>query len=236
MSFYFGFGSPLNNGDVGARGTDGPRGDKGCVGCEAVCPPNSIELKFGNPEEIFAAAQDDLKAKMAVDFALALQNNFDFIYKFKSKEIQIKFINLTDQTYFNQILKKSSSNLTLDQIVLLSEEKMRLFVDYCNESITYPTDLVNRENYKLLYRLASLNLVEINEDLLQRIAMQSSLLFCGEDEEYMQLFEMLLMYSNGNFSPKIFDGAGSFAKTVGLNYYANKCRLLEAQIATSSQN
>jgi hypothetical protein len=218
--------------DAGSHPTTnmGPPSESG----KAVTPKKPV---FGDAEEIFAAAQDDpVKAKAIVDFSLAVQNGYDFIYKFVSHETQIKFINLLDQTHFNKVLEESSK-LTLKQIALLSEDKMRLFVDYCDthpSTKSYPLNLVNNGDYKLLYRLASLNLLTIDENLLARVASLS--FHYRVNEEYSELFETLLMYSDGNFSPKIFDKAGLCGKEVGLKYYANKCRLLEAQIATSQTN
>jgi hypothetical protein len=137
-----------------------------------------------------------------------------------------------DQKHFNQVLSQSSSMLSLSSIKLLDEEKMRSFAECHN-------DLINPENYILLLSMVSLGIIEITgsegEMLLCKVIALANSMPCEEEPIFAQVLETLLMYSDGNFSPVIFNGAHSYAKAVGLKYYANRCKLLEAQISSASR-
>jgi hypothetical protein len=193
-------------------------------------------------EIIFSEIEDDAQwAKILVDLAISVSQDLLFISTMRSPVTQSKFINLLDQDVFNIFMRDYCKTLPNDCINMLSQEKISAFLKYMPVSKL----AAKIEYYGIIQKAVLLGFIDANKPLqegkptlLEEIIIYGkncgSNLNRGEIDLYEETLETLLMHSDGNFSFNVFQNAHKVSiEFVALKYYSNRCKMLEAQIATA---
>jgi hypothetical protein len=202
--------------------------------CEKL-PSSTIKLEM-TFEEIFEKVHDDQeKASLLVDssinLCLSMKQNFHFIDKFKSFQMQSKFINLMPQEAFNFYLEEHIEFLSTNCVNMLDETKLRIWTTNAKMNLSI---FVGVKFYPLLDRLISLGILEGFQML--KIFLSNVKSYPSDAASRTKLMDMimnLLMWSNDSVVLNDFKDSPADVIFVYCKYLINKNLMLSTANQTA---